>query len=61
MRSELAAMTFEQWVEKNPPPDLHELVRKYGEYGAVLGEAWAAYDKAYADWQARYRSREWDR
>jgi len=62
MRSELAAMmSFAQWLDKNPAPDLQELVREHGGYGAIPGEAWAKFEADYHAWQTRYRSREWDR
>jgi hypothetical protein len=36
------------------PPDLHELIDRFGGYGAIPPDAWAAFDRALAEWkQAR--------
>lgn len=49
--------TFADWIAANPPPDLGELVRKHGSYGAIPGEAWDAYDAALREWQWRRQDR----
>jgi hypothetical protein len=41
--------------DDDPPPDLQELVRKHGGYNRITREAWAAWDRANAEWQARRR------
>jgi len=49
---------FAAWLRANPVPDLQELlVRKHGGYDRITPEAWADYDRAIVDWQARRRSR----
>lgn len=32
-------------------PNLQELVRQYGGYDKVTPEAWAQYDREFAEWQ----------
>jgi len=39
------------------PPDLQELLARFGGYDKITPEAWAAYDKAMAVWQRRRRER----
>jgi hypothetical protein len=34
------------------PPDLQELVARYGGYNRITPEAWAKYDRAVAEWKA---------
>jgi len=38
-------------------PDLQELVAAWGGYDKITPEAWAAYDRALADWERRRRER----
>ncbi|HEX3522783.1 MAG TPA: hypothetical protein VHT52_11935 [Stellaceae bacterium] len=42
--------TFEDWVLDNPPPNLTELVERFGGFSRVPVEEWAKYDKAYRQW-----------
>jgi hypothetical protein len=48
--------TFADWLEANPPPDLQELVAKYGGYHLIPPEAWTRHDQEMADWNSRYRT-----
>jgi len=50
-------MPFEAWLGKDPAPDLQELVAHFGGYDKITPEAWAAYDRATAEWQQRRRKR----
>jgi hypothetical protein len=36
------------------PPDLQELVAKYGRYDLITAEAWAQFDAEKAAWRERY-------
>jgi hypothetical protein len=38
------------------PPDLQELVKRFGGFDKITPEAWAEYDAAVAKWQARRRA-----
>jgi len=38
-------------------PDLQELVREHGGYEKITAPAWAAFDRANAEYQARRRER----
>jgi hypothetical protein len=51
------AIPFEQWLKDNAVPDLQELVAAWGGYDKITPEAWAAYDRALADWERRRRER----
>jgi hypothetical protein len=42
--------TFEDWVQDNPPPNLMELVERFGGFARVPPEEWIIYDKAYREW-----------
>ena len=48
--------TFEQWLVRNPAPDLQQLVERAGGYQHITAEQWAEYDQAMADWQRRRRA-----
>jgi hypothetical protein len=37
------------------PPDLQELVARFGGYDKITPEAWAEYDRAMAEWQIKRR------
>ena len=47
-----------------PPPDLHNLIRKYGAYSKIPPEEWKAYDYDLKEYQADIRAGlyyyEWD-
>ena len=47
-------MSYIAWLTANPPPDLHELIAKYGGYNKI---AWTEYDRAMAEWRKRYAMR----
>ena len=44
---------FTEWLTRNPPPALHDLVQCCGGYHRVPADAWAQFDLDIADWQAR--------
>ena len=48
---------FTVWLAENPEPSLAELVRQHGGYSSIPPEAWAAFDRAMANWQLRRRER----
>jgi hypothetical protein len=48
---------YTAWLEKNPAPDLQELVRKFGSYNRITADGWHEYDAAMEDWKRRYRLR----
>jgi hypothetical protein len=48
---------FAEWARDNPPPDLQELIARFGSYSAIPASAWIEFDDAMKDWQARYRER----
>lgn len=54
------ALTYEEWVADNPPPDLGELVKAYGSFMQIPPSAWAKWDAELRSWQLRYRTRQYD-
>jgi len=46
---------FADWLKRNPAPDLQELVQRYGGFSRVPVEAWAQFDRAKQQWEARRR------
>ena len=48
---------FAEWIKKHPPPDLQELVRRFGGYPKITPQAWADYDQGMVDWQRERRDR----
>jgi hypothetical protein len=38
------------------PPDLQELVARFGGYDKITAEGWEQHHRAYADWQERRRA-----
>jgi hypothetical protein len=48
---------YADWLRANPAPDLQELVARFGGYSNITPEAWAAYDRALAEWEERRRIR----
>ena len=38
------------------PPDLQELVARFGGYDKITAEGWEQHLRAYADWQERRRA-----
>jgi hypothetical protein len=49
--------SFEEFRKRDPPPDLQQLVERYGGYSRVPPEAWAKIDAAMAAWERRRRVR----
>jgi hypothetical protein len=43
------------------PPDLQELVRRFGTYDQITPEAWAAFDAEMANWKARLANGDFSR
>jgi hypothetical protein len=41
---------------RRPPPDLQELVRRYGTYPQVTPQAWAQYDHQMERWKDDLRN-----
>jgi hypothetical protein len=41
--------------KKQRPPDLQELVARFGGYSKITAEGWAEYDTAMAEWQLKRR------
>jgi hypothetical protein len=48
---------FHEWIKRDPPPSLQELVRRFGAFSNITAEAWAEYDIAMAEWQHRRKTR----
>jgi len=44
-------------IDTDPPPDLRELVARFGGYSKITLEAWAEWDRANEEWQQRRRRR----
>jgi hypothetical protein len=40
---------------RSPPPDLAELIAKYGSYSNITAQGWVQYDIALAEWRDRVR------
>jgi len=51
------AVDFAEWVKENPPPDLQELVAKYGTYSAIPEGAWRDFYRRRDLWESRRRDR----
>jgi hypothetical protein len=47
---------FGEWLKKNPPPDLQDLVAKFG-YSKITPQAWALFEAESDEWRHRYRLR----
>jgi hypothetical protein len=45
------------WIRENPPPDLQELVVRYGSYVDIPREAWEEWDRKMRAWQQVRRDR----
>jgi hypothetical protein len=53
-----AAELDERWRQRyisDPPPDLQQLVSRFGSYDLITPEAWVEFDAANLAWQARRR------
>jgi hypothetical protein len=48
---------YERWRKDHPPPDLHELIRRYGTYSQIPPEAWEEFDAAMEEWDRLRKSR----
>jgi hypothetical protein len=48
---------YAEWIKRDPPPDLQQLVTKHGGYDKITPAAWAEYDRAVAAWQQRRKDR----
>ena len=48
---------FKQWILRNPPPSLQELVRQHGDYSKITPEAWAEYDVRVIEWEFKRANR----
>ena len=44
-------ISFEQWLQENPPPDLQALIKRWGGYGSIPNEAWKEFDRRRARWE----------
>jgi hypothetical protein len=53
MTTDATNSDFAEWLKRNPPPALQDLVQRYGSYRCIPEEAWAQFDLDMADWQAR--------
>jgi hypothetical protein len=42
-------------TDKQRPPDLQELVARFGGYNKITAEGWAEYDRAMAEYQQQRR------
>jgi hypothetical protein len=49
--------SFGDWIKTNPPPDLQELIARFGGYNKIVPEAWAGWDAAVEAWQAACKAR----
>lgn len=49
--------TYAEWIKRDPPPDLQELVRRFGGYSKIPPAAWEEHDRALAAWQLRRSAR----
>jgi hypothetical protein len=48
---------YAEWIKTDPPPDLQELVKRFGGYSNITPQAWAENDAAMLRWQERRRLR----
>jgi hypothetical protein len=48
---------FGEWLERNPPPHIGELLKLYGRFDMIPRQAWAEHDMAMQDWRRAYRLR----
>jgi hypothetical protein len=48
---------YAEWIKKNPPPDLQELVAKHGGYHRITPEAWREFDQQRETWEAKRKAR----
>jgi hypothetical protein len=48
---------FSNWIERNPPPTLAELIKKHGSYSSIPNRAWRDLEAAYAHWEEQRKTR----
>ena len=48
---------FATWIELNPPPNLAELIKEHGSYGAIPKRAWRTFEADNAHWEERRKTR----
>ena len=53
--------SFEEWLRRNPPPTLADLLVAYGHYNAIPASAWREHEQALEHWRVRYRERHRER
>ncbi len=53
MTTAVTTSDYAAWLERNPPPDLQELLTAFGGYDRITPWAWERYDADLADWQAQ--------
>lgn len=57
MKQETQLTDFHDWIKDHPPPNLQELVARFGTYSAITPDAWAEFDAAREDWEYRRKNR----
>ena len=46
-------LSLQDWLRANPPPDLKDLVRRYGGYDKIPPAGWTEWDQRVAEWHIR--------
>jgi hypothetical protein len=50
---------YDAWIKDDPPPDLMELIEKYGSYRAIPDSAWDEHHQRLLRWNIRRVTRHW--
>jgi hypothetical protein len=49
--------SYDQWRIAHPPPDLQELVTRWGDYWSIPDEAWIKWQDAMKRWREERKDR----
>jgi hypothetical protein len=51
--------TYEEWIKHDPPPEIEDLIKRFGSYGHVPNSSWIAHDEQFRRWNNRRITRHW--
>lgn len=54
----MSTLAFTEWLLKNPPPSLNELIEKHGTMDAIPHAVWDQWDKDCEAWRDKLRRRD---
>jgi hypothetical protein len=53
-------LTYEAWLDQNPPPDFDELIARYDYFCAIPPDEWGIYDRRFRSWNNYRITRHWE-